>query len=78
MPTYIMLLNWTQEGIREAKESPNRLDAAKQAFREAGGELKDFYMTMGRCDMVGIAEAPDDETVARLALEIGGRGAVRN
>jgi uncharacterized protein with GYD domain len=77
MPTHITLINWTQKGIENVKESPARLDAAKQAFQAAGAEMKAFYLTMGRYDMVIIAEGPDAETVAKLALAIGSQGAVR-
>ncbi len=77
MPTYIMLLNWTPEGIQKVKESPRRLNRAKQVFREAGAKLKAFYMTMGRCDMVAIVEAPDDQAIARATLTISSAGAVR-
>jgi len=48
MPTYITLLNWTQKGIENVKESPGRLDVAKKAFQAAGAELKEFYLVMGR------------------------------
>ena len=77
MPTQIILINWTQEGIKSVKESPNRLDAAKAAFRAAGAELKEFYLVQGRYDMVVIAEGPDAEKAAKLALAIGSRGAIR-
>ena len=77
MVTYIMLANWTQEGIQKVKESPARLDKVKQAFQDAGAELRSFCMTMGRYDMVAVVEAQDDETIAKLALMIGSGGAVR-
>jgi uncharacterized protein with GYD domain len=77
MATYIILTNWTQKGIENVKESPNRLDDAKKAFQAAGGELKEFFLVTGRYDMVVVAEAPDAETVAKLALIIGSGGAVR-
>jgi len=77
MPTYISLLSFTQQGIEDIKESPARLDAARQAFRAMGAELKEFYLVMGRYDMVIISEAPDAETVAKLALAIGSTGAIR-
>lgn len=77
MPTYITLMNWTQKGIENVKESPNRLDMAKKAFQAAGAELKGFYLAMGRYDMVLVGEAPDDETAAKLALTIGSGGAIR-
>ena len=77
MATYISLLRLTQQGIENIKESPARLDKAKQAFRAMGGELKEFYLVMGRYDAVVVAEAPDDETVAKLTLAIGSAGAIR-
>jgi uncharacterized protein with GYD domain len=77
MATYVVLINLTQKGIEEIKESPSRLEAAKAAFKMMGGELKEFYLTMGRYDMVVIAEGTDDETAAKLALMIGAGGAIR-
>ena len=77
MPTYIILLRYTQKGIQHIKESPNRLDAAKKAFRDAGAELKEFYLVMGQYDAVSISEAPDDETLARVVLALGSQGNVQ-
>lgn len=77
MPTYITLIRYTQEGSQKIKESPARLDAAKQAFKAMGAELKAYYLTMGQYDAVVIGEAPNDETVAKLALSIGAAGAIR-
>lgn len=77
MATYITLVRWTQKGIENIKQSPARLDAAKQAFRAMGGELKEFYLVMGQYDMVVIGEGPDDETASKLALTIASRGEIR-
>jgi len=77
MATYITLIRWTEKGIENVKDSPNRLDAAKKAFQAAGAELKEFYLVQGRYDAVVVSEAPDDETVAKLALAIGSKGAIR-
>lgn len=77
MPTFITLASWTQEGIKNVKESPDRLDDAKKAFMAFGGELKEFYMVMGQYDMVVIGEAPNAEAVSKIALAIGQSGAVR-
>ena len=77
MATYITLLQFTQQGIGNIKESPVRLDAAKKAFKAMGAELKEFYLVMGHYDAVIISEAPDDETVAKLALAISAKGAIR-
>jgi len=77
MTTYIMLANWTDQGAQNIKESPRRLDAAKQALRDVGGELKSFFMTMGDFDMVGVYEAPDDAVAARFTLQMAQMGNIR-
>jgi uncharacterized protein with GYD domain len=78
MPTYITLVNYTQKGIENIKESPARLDKVKKAMKAAGGEFKAFYLTMGHYDMVVISEAPNDAVYAATMLAIGAAGAVRS
>jgi uncharacterized protein with GYD domain len=70
MPTYISLIRYTDQGMRNIKESPKRLDAAKNAFKAMGGELKQWYLVMGRYNAVVISEFPDDETAQKAALAI--------
>ena len=77
MPTYMTLIKYTQKGVENMKDSPNRLDMAKELFKSMGGELKSFYLAMGRFDAVVIAEGPDDETATKLAMTIGAGGAIR-
>ena len=77
MTTYIMLARFTQQGIQHIKESPNRLNAGKQAFRSMGAELKEFYLVSGQYDIVTIFEAPDDETMAKVVLALGSKGNVK-
>ena len=77
MATYVTLINYTQKGAENMKESPARLEAAKQLFNSMGAELKAFYLTMGRYDAMVISEGPDDETATKLAMTIGSLGAVR-
>jgi uncharacterized protein with GYD domain len=77
MPTYISFLNFTQKGAEAIKDGPKRLDAAKQRFRDAGAELKAFYLVTGQYDAVSIIEAPNDEVVAKLALGTAALGFVR-
>ena len=60
MPTYMTLINYTQKGVENMKDSPNRLDAAKELFKSMGGELKSFYLAMGKYDAVVIAEGPKE------------------
>jgi len=78
MPTYISMLHYTQQGISAIKNSPARIDAAKDAYRKAGGELKSIYLTLGQYDLVAIAEMPNDEAVARMALVLGAQGNIRS
>ena len=77
MATYITMLNFTQQGVETIKDAPDRIAAARQAFEAMGAEMKQFFLTMGRYDAVVIIEAPDDETVAKLALAIGSQGNVQ-
>jgi uncharacterized protein with GYD domain len=77
MPTYIALMSFTQRGVETIKDGPKRLDAAKQRFKEAGAEVKAYYLVMGQYDAVAIFEAPNDEVVAKLALATGMMGTVR-
>jgi uncharacterized protein with GYD domain len=77
MPTYISLLNFTQKGAETIKDGPKRLDIAKQRFKEAGAEIKAWYLVMGQYDAVAIFDAPNDEVVAKLALTTAMMGSVR-
>jgi uncharacterized protein with GYD domain len=77
MPTFIVLANFTQQGIEKIKDSPTRLDAAKQAAQRMGGAIKAFYLAMGRYDMVIVAEAPNEETLAKVILATGAQGSIR-
>ena len=76
MPTYLTLVNWTQQGIENVTNSPARLDDAKDVAADHGGEFVDFYMTFGDYDLVAVTEFPDDESYARFALTIGRGGNV--
>lgn len=77
MPTYITLIRFTQQGIKSIKEGPARLDAAKKAYRTMGAEMKQWYLVTGQYDAVVISEAPNDETIAKVALSIGSLGNVQ-
>ena len=77
MTTYIMLANWTDQGIRNVKDSPRRLDAAKKLLQDAGGEFKSFFLTMGDYDIVAVYEASDDAVAARFTLQVAQLGNIR-
>lgn len=77
MPGYVMLGRWTEQGIQTVKQSPKRLNAGKQLIKEAGGEMRSFYLTMGQYDFVAVVEAPDDASLAKVLLAIGSHGNVQ-
>ncbi len=77
MPTYIALLNWTDQGIRSVKETTQRAQHVRQMVEQMGGRMDTLYWTQGRYDLVGVVEAPDEETGAAIGLRAGMAGAVR-
>lgn len=77
MATYITLINWTDQGIRAVKDSPKRLDAFKQMLKNAGGELRGVYLTLGAYDLVAVLDAPSDDVAAKLVLGVASQGNVR-
>jgi len=76
MPRFIMLISWTDQGIRNVKETARRAEAARKAAEKLGGKLE-LYYTLGEYDMVGIGEAPSDEAEMQLLMQIGALGNVR-
>ncbi|MEU5948487.1 GYD domain-containing protein [Micromonospora sp. NPDC047465] len=77
MPTYIALLNWTDQGIRGYKDTAKRAEAFAAATQNLGANLLNIYWTVGPYDVVALVEAPDDETAAAALLHLGGAGNVR-
>ena len=77
MPSYVILGNYTEQGIKDVKNVRSRVEATKQVLQEAGGRLIAFYLTFGEYDFLSIVEVPNSETAARLALSVGAQGNVR-
>jgi uncharacterized protein with GYD domain len=77
MPTYISLINWTDQGIRNFRDTVDRAEAGRQLAGTFGGSLKDIYWTIGPYDIVVVSEAPDDETATAFALALASQGNVR-
>ena len=77
MATYIALSNFTDQGIRNVKETTKRADAAKKMAKKFGVSVKEFFWTMGSYDLVVIFEAPDDASMSAFGLAIGEKGNVR-
>jgi uncharacterized protein with GYD domain len=77
MNTYMILFNWTEQGIRTVRDAGQRLDGLKQTLRQFGGNVESFYLTMGPYDTVAVVTLLDDATMAKLALSLGAVGNVR-
>ena len=77
MSQYILLINWTGQGISKIKESPDRYNSFKASLEKAGGKVIGAYYTFGEYDVVIIIEAPNDKVVMSLMLDVGSYGNVR-
>jgi uncharacterized protein with GYD domain len=77
MPSYVVLVNWTAEGIKAVKKSPERAEAFRKAVEQAGGRVLSFLHTMGAYDLVISLELPSDDVANQLALRTGMQGFVR-
>jgi uncharacterized protein with GYD domain len=77
MANYIVLVNWTDQGVRNFRDSQKRAADFAEMVRGMGGTVKDIYWTIGPHDIVVVMEAPDDETVTVAALKVGALGNIR-
>jgi uncharacterized protein with GYD domain len=77
MPRYVVLVNWTEQGVKNVKQTLQRTDGGGELADKHGLKLEQAYWTVGPYDMVTIFEAPDDEAMSAHLLEIGSLGNVR-
>jgi uncharacterized protein with GYD domain len=77
MATYIILSNFTDQGLRGVKDTMNRAEAVRETARKMSISVREIYWTMGSYDVVGLFDAPDEETITALALALGQSGNVR-
>jgi uncharacterized protein with GYD domain len=77
MPTFILSLNWTDQGIRSVKDAPKRAEASKELARKLGLEINEVYITSGDDDILIILDAPNGDNVAKFVLALGSQGNVR-
>ena len=75
MASYILLMNFTDQGIRKIKDTPKRADTFKDMAKKCGATVKDLFWTLGEYDVVAVVEAPDDTSMTALGLSTG---ALRN
>lgn len=78
MPTYIALLDWTDQGVRDFKSTVDRYEAAQRQFEGLGVRFTDIHWTLGAHDLVATVEAPDDATLAAALLAVAGAGNIRS
>ena len=77
MARYVVLSSWTEQGVGNAKDTFQRLEAARRGGQALGTRIVDFYWLMGPYDLLAIVEAPDDETMTRFSLAVGMQGSAR-
>ena len=77
MSTYVMLTTLTPEGVQTLKNNPQRLQEVNKEIEQLGAQVKAQWAVLGRYDFVNVIEAPDDQTMARVSLELGSRGTAR-
>ena len=77
MATHIVLMKLTEQGIKDIKNAPQRVDAAAKAIEAMGGKMTGFYVTMGEYDYIAITEGLSDEAGASFILKLGSQGNVR-
>ena len=78
MPTYVLLLNWTEQGVRNVRETVDRYEQPQPMVEQRGVTLRETYWTVGPHDLVAIGAAPDDETMSAAALTLASQGNVRS
>ena len=77
MPTYVVLMNWTDQGVSADRDAVRRRDHADSVAQKYGARVEQAYWTMGHYDIVAIIEAPDDESVTAMMLELTAEGNIR-
>ena len=74
MPTYLMLATLTSDGVQTVKNNPQRIKEVNREVEQLGATVKAQWATLGRFDFVSFVDAPDDMTMARVAMELSSRG----
>lgn len=77
MPKYVLLVNWTEKGVADATNTVQRAGQVRQLVEKHGGRQELLLWTLGRHDVVGVYDLPDDETMAAISMQVSGQGAVR-
>ncbi len=78
MPTYVLLFNWTEQGVRTAKETTKRADRFRAQADKFKVKVRETLWTMGPYDAIAVVESPDDASTSKLAIWMGSQGNVRS
>ena len=78
MARYVVLFDWTDQGVRSAKDTVQRVNQARAAWEARNVRIEAVYWTLGDHDLVGVIDAPDDATLAASLLQLAGSGNVRS
>lgn len=76
MPTFMLSLNWTDQGIKGIKDAPKRIQAGRELAKKVGVEIRHLYLTAGGTDLVLFVDAPMGDNIAKFALALGSAGNV--
>ena len=77
MPTFIITMNWTDQGIRNIKDTPKRAAAARELGKKLGVDIKQLFLTTGESDLLAIVEAADGTNLAKFCMTVGATGNIR-
>jgi uncharacterized protein with GYD domain len=77
MPQYVALVNWTDQGVKNVKDTIKRADAFADAATKMNCRVREILYTMGQYDIITVIEAPNDETASKLTLAVGMQGSIR-
>jgi uncharacterized protein with GYD domain len=77
MPTFVLLSTLTPDGVQTIKNNPSRIREVNQEIEQLGAKVQAQWAVLGRFDFVNVIEAPDEQTMARVSLELGSRGTAK-
>jgi uncharacterized protein with GYD domain len=77
VPTYVSLISWTDQGVKNYRDTVARAESFRELAGQAGGQVRELLWTLGEYDIVTVMEAPDDETVIALLLQVAAQGNIR-
>lgn len=77
MATYVTLIRFTEQGAKNVRETRKRADAFRDAAQKAGATVREIYWTLGAYDGLLILDAPDEQTITSIMVDLGALGNVR-